>query len=202
MRHYILTAIVLGSAYSMSLLGEDKPAATTDQAKMIAEMQQKVLQQFDLDKDGILNDQEKLAAAEAMRKQGWPAGMGMGMTPGGFPGSEQFIKQFDKDGDGKLSPTEQAAAMTAFQRSRANGGKPVVGRLPYGPGPGAGAGGQAVAPAGGAAGDAGKGEDKKVSNLVKRFDKDGDGKLDAAEKAAAQAELKKKNSKADKAKDK
>jgi len=203
MRPHITLAIVLVSSWCLFLHGEDKPAPATDQSKMSAEMQQKLLQQFDVNKDGVLSNQEKLAAMEAMRKQGWPAGMGMGLTPSGFPGSEEFLKQFDKDGDGKLNDQEKVAATAAFQRSRANGGKPIVGRLPYGPGSGVVPGGQTAGPAGAAAGDAGKpAEDKKVNNLVKRFDKDGDGKLDANEKAAAQAELKKKNAKADKAKDK
>ena len=41
----------------------------------------------------------------------------------------------------------------------------------------------------------------KVPPLIKRFDKDGDGKLNAQEKAAAQAELKKSKSKPGKDKD-
>jgi hypothetical protein len=48
---------------------------------------------------------------------------------------------------------------------------------------------------------AGDGKASKVSPLVKRFDKDGDGKLNAEEKAAAQAELKKDKSKDEKPKD-
>jgi len=195
MKRSLLAACVFAFGCSIVLRAEDKPKPSGDQTKMAAEMQQMLLQQFDVNKDGVLSDQEKLAAQEAMRKQGWPAGMGLGMTPGGFPGSDQFIKQFDKDGDGKLSDQERIAAMAAFQRARSNGHGPVMGRLPYGPAPGPAAG------AGPAAGGDAKGadeKDKKVNNLIKRFDKDGDGKLSADEKAAAQAELKKKNAKGDK----
>jgi len=197
MRRYITAAIVMAAGCALSLRAEDKPMPTADQAKMMAEMQQRMLQQFDANKDGVLSDQEKLVAQEAMLKQGVVL---PGMTPGGFPGSEQFLKQFDKDGDGKLSDLERVAAMAAYQRSRKNGGGPTIGRLPYGPGTGQ--AGQGALPA--AQGNDGKGneakgeEGKKVSALIKRFDKDGDGKLDKDEKAAAQAELKKKNAKADK----
>ena len=192
MRRYITTAMVIAAGCALNLRAEDKPKPTGDQAKMTAEMQQRILQQFDVNKDGVLSDQEKLVAQEAMLKQGVQL---PGMAPGGFPGSEQFLKQFDKDGDGKLSDMERVAAMAAYQRSRKNGNGPTIGRLPYGPGMGpAGQGALPVAPGNEAKGD----EGKKVNALVKRFDKDGDGKLDKDEKAAAQAELKKKNAKADK----
>jgi Ca2+-binding EF-hand superfamily protein len=192
MRSYITASIFIAAGCALSLRAEEKPMPTADQAKMMAEMQQRMLQQFDVNKDGVLSDQEKLAAQEAMLKQGVVL---PGMTPAGFPGADQMLKQFDKDGDGKLNAVEQMAAMTAYQRARKNGGGPTVGRLPYGPGMGQ--AGQGALPA--AQGNEAKGDEgKKVNALIKRFDKDGDGKLDKDEKAAAQAELKKKNAKADK----
>jgi hypothetical protein len=148
-------------------------------------MQQQMLSQFDVDKNGVLSDQEKMMAQEAMRRQG----VTMPMAPGGFPGADQFNKQFDRDGDGKLNPQEAMAAQAAFQRMRGNGSG-MRGGLNNGGGGGAGASGvnpqQPIAPP-----NAGDGKASKVSPLVKRFDKDGDGKLNADEKAAAQAELKK-----------
>jgi len=207
MQRIIVGTIILVSVCAVNLPADDKSKPAGDQAKMSAEMQQMLLQQFDVDKNGVLSDQEKLAAQEAMRKQGWPAGMGLGMTPAGLPGFDQFAKQFDKDGDGKLNDVERVAAMAAYQRARNNGNHgPVMGRLPYGPGggtvgPANGPAAQGAAPPAGG-GDAKGAEEKKVNNLIKRFDKDGDGKLNADEKATAQAELKKKTSKADKGKDK
>ena len=57
-------------------------------------------------------------------------------------------------------------------------------------------------PAGGAPNGAEpKAKPEKVNALVKRFDKDGDGKLNAEEKAAAQAELKKAKTKTKKDKE-
>jgi hypothetical protein len=165
-------------------------------AQGLAAVRQQMLQKFDLNKDGVLSDQEKLAAQEAMRRQGWPA---MPLAPGGFAGAEEFSKRFDRDGDGKLSPLEQAAAQAAYQKLRgkgsAGGTPPQIGPALGAPAPAAAIHAEGTAPA------EGKG---KVSPLVKRFDNDGDGKLSAEEKAAAQAEFKKsgKEKAAEKAKEK
>jgi hypothetical protein len=58
-----------------------------------------------------------------------------------------------------------------------------------------GGGGSSLAPPAAPVAPVGDGKPAKVNPLVKRFDKDGDGKLNDAEKAAAQAELKKDKSK-------
>src|SRR5438067_11817450 len=62
------------------------PGMAPDPAKALAEFQQKMLQQFDINKDGQLSDQEQLMAQEAMRRQGWGA---LGAAAGGFPGMNQ-----------------------------------------------------------------------------------------------------------------
>lgn len=159
-----------------------------DQKKMMEQMQQQMIAQFDVDKDGKLNAQESMLAQEAMRRQG----INVGMAPGGFPGAEQFAKQFDRDGDGKLNQQEAMMAQAAYQRMRGNGSG-MRGGL-NGGGGGGGSSGQSpqqpIAPV-----NATDGKTSKVSPLIKRFDKDGDGKLNAEEKAAAQAELKKDKSK-------
>jgi hypothetical protein len=120
-----------------------------------------------------------------MRQQGWK----MGIAPGGFPGADQFNKQFDRDGDGKLSPMEAMMAQQAFQRMRGNVGRGGI--------RGGGSIGSGAPPPVAPIAPANDAKSGKVPPLIKRFDKDGDGKLNAEEKAAAQAELKK-----DKAKDK
>jgi hypothetical protein len=122
-------------------------------------------------------------AQEAMRRQGWPA---LGIPPGGFPGAQQFLKQFDRDGDGQLSPLEAMMAQAAYQRMRGNDKGGVRGGIRP-----SGAGGSIPPVAIPAAPPEGE-KSGKVNPLVKRFDKDGDGKLNDEEKAAAQAELKKK----------
>jgi hypothetical protein len=171
---------VMGPALA---LAQDKSGGGFDQAKAFAEMQKQFLQQFDADKDGKLSPQENMMAQEAMRRQG----INMGIAPGGFPGAEQFARQFDRDGDGKLNPMEAAAAQQAFQRMRNNGGGPRGG----GGGGGSSLPQQPIAPPDSATDK----KPAKVNPLVKRFDKDGDGKLNAEEKAAAQAEFKKEKGK-------
>jgi EF hand len=153
-----------------------------DQAKAFAELQRQMLQQFDANRDGQLTGQEQLLAQEAMRRQG----INLGMPPGGFPGSEQFNKQFDRDGDGKLNQVEMMAAQRAYQQMR-NGSK--------------GGGIQRGGPIPQPSVEPPPEKPSKVSPLIKRFDKDGDGKLNAAEKEAAQAELKKTKPKEAKEKD-
>jgi hypothetical protein len=187
MSRYLLLASLLLCACAATLRAQDKPPAgidpsQIDPAKAMAEMQQQFLKQFDADKDGKLSDQEKLMAQEAMRLHG----INMGIAPGGFPGSDQFVKQFDVDKDGKLSPQEAFMAQAAFQRMRNNGGGVRSGVRPNISGGGGSLPQQPALPVAPQA----KGKSSKVPPLVKRFDKDGDGKLNAEEKAAAQAELK------------
>jgi hypothetical protein len=183
--HLVLCALIAAVAVR-ALSADDKPAVPADpQAKAMAQWQQQLTSMFDVDKDGKLSDQEKLMMQQAMQQQG----IAIPMTPGGFPGADQLAKRFDLDGDGKLSPQEQMMAQQMLMRMRGGGMRGGVrgggggGALPQGALP--------MAPAG----DMKTG---KENPLVKRFDKDGDGKLNADEKAAAQAELKKKDGKKDK----
>jgi len=179
-----ITWTLLVVTCSALAFAQDKPGGGFDPAKAMAEMQKQFLQQFDADRDGKLSPQENMMAQEAMRRQG----INMGIAPSGFPGADQFARQFDRDGDGKLNPMEAAAAQNAFQRMRNNGAGPRGG--------GGGGGGSALPqqPIGPADATADK-KSNKVNPLVKRFDKDGDGKLNAEEKAAAQAEFKKEKGK-------
>ncbi|QDU27017.1 EF hand [Anatilimnocola aggregata] len=96
---------------------------------------------------------------------------GKGPPPGakrgpGGPGGEamraEMLKKFDKDGDGKLSEDERASLMAAMKE---RGGRPG--------GPGA-----------GKRGPGGPGR-PNFAELMKKFDKDGDGKLSEDERAAA-----------------
>jgi hypothetical protein len=178
--------LVCFSLASLAAAADDKPPAGFDPSKAMTEMQQQFMLQFDVNKDGKLNDQEKMMAQEAMRRQGW----NFGIAPSGSF-MDQFSKQFDANHDGQLSPVEAFAAQQAFQRIRNHGN---------GGGIRSGGGGGAMQPQGFApVAPAGDHKGDKVSPLIKRFDKDGDGKLNAEEKAAAQAELKKKDK--EKAKD-
>jgi Ca2+-binding EF-hand superfamily protein len=181
MKRFLPIAGVFIIACIANLRADDaaKPDVKPDAAKQ-AELQKRLLEKFDANKDGVLSDSEKLAAAEAMKNSGMLPGSGL------VPGSEEFLKKFDRDGDGKLSAAEKLAAQSAWQKMRAGGGGgPATGALP-----GGGLGGGL--PAGlNAPGDTDK-PTKKVNPLIKLYDKDGDGKLNDEEKAALQADRNKK----------
>jgi Ca2+-binding EF-hand superfamily protein len=174
---------------SLVLLGSFVGIATAQVGKKpdlakAAEMQKKLLEKFDANKDGVLSDTEKLAAADALKQGGALGGAGL------VPGSEEYMKKFDRNGDGKLSDAEKLVALSAWQKIRAGagGGGPVTGGF-GGQNPGS-------LPAGidAPAGD-GEKPTKKVNPLIKLYDKDGDGKLNEEEKAALQAERNKKKTK-------
>ena len=171
--------VVFGSSW---LSAADKPSAEAVRAaEAQKEVQKRVLEKFDTNKDGVLSDAEKVAAAEELKRSG--------LVP--VPGSEEFLKRFDKNGDGKLSASEQLAAQSAWQKMRRGGGGPVTG-IGGGAGPLLPAAGGGLHGAGDADGEADK---KKVKPLIKLYDKDGDGKLNDEEKAALQADRKKKSKK-------
>ena len=154
-----------------------------------------VLRRFDKDGDGKLNEEEKKAAREAFM-----AGRGPGR-----PRMEGAIQRFDKDGDGKLNEAEQAAARQAFSRMQGGPGREefmkrfdkngdgrldaeeqaaarqAAERLRGGPG----------GEAGGLLPAEGQGKEAKVDkkSLLEQFDKDGDGKLNDDERAAARSKL-------------
>ena len=105
---------------------------------------------------------------------------------------EAIIRRFDRDGDGKLNAQEQVAATRAMQEHglRTPGQPNLIGPgRNNGPQTGPGVAPAAPAPA--------QGAEKKMSKreelLLKRFDRDGDGKLSDDEKTAARAELGQKN---------
>ena len=102
---------------------------------------------------------------------------------------EAIMKKFDRDGDGKLNAQEQIAATRAMQeRGIRVPGAPNLAGPGNNAGPQSGPGvGQAPAP------PPGPKLNKREELLLKRFDKDGDGKLSNDEKAAARAELGQKN---------
>lgn len=154
---------------------------------------QRLIQKFDVNKDGKLDDQEKAAMQQfidehnAKRgdhrremnrgdKQGRPGAEGRGEGRESRegrgegprrPNREEIIKRFDKDGDGKLSAEERAEMRKQLGRS---GGE------------------------GRGEGREGRGEGPRRQNrdeLIKRFDKDQDGKLDDEERAEMEKELQK-----------
>ncbi|HEY4313083.1 MAG TPA: EF-hand domain-containing protein [Pirellulales bacterium] len=92
-----------------------------------------------------------------------------------------FLQQFDADGNGQLDPTEKQAAQAAIKQMKGKG-TGQAGNL------GGNTGGKLAS-------DKKKLAEKltpeQKKELVKRFDKDGDGKLSAEEREAAKQALKK-----------
>ncbi len=127
---------------------------------------QAILKRFDKNGDGKLDEAERQAAREAfMKRRGGPGKDGKGRPGKGRPGQfdrAAILKQFDKNGDGKLDEAERQAAREAFMKRRGGPGKAGKGR------PGKGRPG---------------GLDRAA--ILKQFDKNGDGKLDEAERQAA-----------------
>jgi len=179
MKRVFLFGIVLGfSGVSMVCAADGKKPDLAN----AAEMQKKLLEKFDTNKDGVLSEAEKLAASEELKKSGMLPGSGV------LPGSKEFLKKFDKNQDGKLSDAEKLAAQAAWQKMVSGAGERGPARGGLG---GDGFGGLP----GGINAPAGDGENpkkKKVNPLIKLYDKNGDGKLNDEEKAALQAERNKK----------
>lgn len=96
--------------------GETSPAARLDS---VPSRWAKVLQRFDKDGDGKLNDEERKAAREEFQKRE------------GRRADElraRIIQRFDKDGDGKLNEEERAAAEAAMREMREHRGRHGEGR--------------------------------------------------------------------------
>ena len=86
-----------------------------------ADFRKKMLEKYDADKDGKLNEEERGKAREEMKKH--------------FKERRaEMLKKFDKDGDGKLSEEERKALHEAMKK-RHGDRKPGEGR-PGGPGKG------------------------------------------------------------------
>ena len=171
----------------------------------------RVIEEADADKDGRLSPEEAARAAERLirdadtKKQGSvdgaelgravnrligpPPGVGPDEPPGDFgPGSfiaPRIVETADTNKDGRLSPEEAAKAAERFIREVTAANKApldiealasIMNR-------------RMVPPGGGPGGPGGPmGQERK---LIKTFDKDGDGRLDASERMAARESLKK-----------
>lgn len=84
MKHLLMLGLLLASTLVFAEDAKKPRQPRKDSARMIAE--------FDKDGDGKLNDEERAAAKEAMKKR-----------------RAERLKKYDKDGDGKLNDEEKAA---------------------------------------------------------------------------------------------
>src|SRR5688500_7784730 len=79
--------------------------------------ERKVVAQFDKDKDGRLNQEERQAAREFLKKErpkGGPGGFGRGGFMGGDGMTKPLLETLDSDKDGKLTKKEVLAGISKF----------------------------------------------------------------------------------------
>lgn len=182
-RSLVLFAVVscLGASQT---LADDKPQRPGAEA-----FRTQILQQFDADKDGRLNDQERAKAkAEFARRRG--------QQPAARPKTDlarnrmrEIMARFDKDGDGQLSPDEKAAARKAMSGNFAAQRQAMMKRFDK-DGDGKLNDEERAAARKAMAGQAGGGRpglDRKA--LMQKFDQNGDGSLDESERAALRKHL-------------
>ncbi len=97
-----------------------------DRAAMREEMQRRMMERFDTDKDGQISSEER-AAAHAEMNNRRPQGPEGRVHPGNRrrPHSErpEMIERFDTDKDGQLSEAEREAARAAVQERRGERGQ-------------------------------------------------------------------------------
>ena len=123
-----------------------------------------LLERFDADADGRLDENERRAVRAAIEAGEIEPPAGRGHRP-----PPRVVARFDADGDGRLDPAERAAARDARE---AHGlGDPGEVRRP--------AGDREAGPRGHRGGP--------PAELIERFDANGDGHLDAAEREAVHA---------------
>jgi len=163
------------------------PTFADDKPRRGAEFRQKVLEQFDANKDGKLDEAEReKAKAEFARRRG--AAKDRPNPEAAQKRFQEILAKFDKDGDGRLNEEEKAAARKSF-----------AGKRPK-PNAAAGARMKEIIAKFDKDGDGKLNDEERAAarkamagqfaarrkEIVKKFDKDGDGKLDEAEKAALQ----------------
>jgi Ca2+-binding EF-hand superfamily protein len=95
----------------MAAAAEPGSTAPADSRPALNARQRELLAQFDRNRDGRIDDDEKLAARSYMR--GKTADNPQERT-------KKALKLFDKNADGKLDETEKAAAEKAREKLQAN----------------------------------------------------------------------------------
>lgn len=157
-------------------LDDAERAAAMDALKkkggeMQAQVQQFLLRRFDADKDGTLDETERKAAFDETMKQLDQNGPMVKNTVLGM-----VHRRFDTDGNGKLDDKELGAAR-----------EEVLKRIMQG----IGESDAAAPPPGDPARRRTPAEAARKQDLLDRFDADGDGKLDDAERTKAREDLEK-----------
>lgn len=134
-KHHLITAIVAGTIALIgtgNLLAEKKGKGKGKGRPSREEMQKKMLEKFDADGDGKLNEAERKKAHAAMKKRGAERFAKADKNSDGKLSKDevpekmwQRISKADKDGDGAVSKEEMQARhkAQAGKGGNKNGGK-------------------------------------------------------------------------------
>lgn len=162
-------------------LDDDERAEALDAMKkkggeIQGQLRQFMLRRFDADGNGTLDEAERKTAFDEMMKQLEANGPMVKNTVLGF-----LHKRFDADGDGTLDKQELAVAREELTKRIVQGLAVTDAKTkPIDP-----------------AGRRRRAETDRGQDLLDRFDADGDGSLDAQEREAAKADLKKRSEELD-----
>jgi len=119
----ILTLVAAALLLPIAATAQD----ATDQRPNRAERRQRMIEQFDADGDGQLNEEERAQARAKRSKQSGKTGregrgrQGQAGRPQGPPDPMQLFDRFDKNNDGQLS-REEFMTLTAEMRERRSAG--------------------------------------------------------------------------------
>lgn len=155
-----LTCLMFAMLLTSAAVAAEDEAPKQDRASRRSEMRKKMLEKFDADGDGELNEEERTTARESMRnmrtkqgggekgrrggkgRDGKGKGQGKGQAGrrdgGGRPDPGKMFDKFDVDGDGQLTREEFTELSKAMQKMRSGGRGQGRGQgRGRGPGPGA-----------------------------------------------------------------
>ena len=114
---------LMGTMLALPMMGQEEDDAATTRPNGRNMSRQRLIQRFDKDGDGKLNEEEKAAMQsfiEEHRKNGGERKRHQ------RPGHEDMLKEFDKDEDGKLSDEERRAMRE--EMAKRHGGEKKEGR--------------------------------------------------------------------------
>lgn len=112
--------IILSLFAALPLVAQDADAAKNDSARQQEHgnreaHRQRLIEHFDKDGDGKLNDEEKAAMQQFLEQRRKNRGERRG---GPRPSREEMIQRFDKDGDGELNEEERKNMREELRRRR------------------------------------------------------------------------------------
>jgi len=174
----VTLCLLTATLFAVPAFAEDKPAESTPSPAVPAPGQrpsrEEMIKRFDQDGDGQLNEAERQTVRETMRQK-WAERGGMRGPDGAL--REKMRQRFDRDGDGQLSEAERQEARQAMRKMHRRMHHRMMHHRAHGW-----HGGRAF----GGPGGPGFGPQRPLRQaMLKRFDQDGDGQLNEAERGEA-----------------